>query len=452
MRPYGFTLLPHPTPFMRILHIIQRYYPYVGGSELYFQELSERLARAGHRVEVWTTDAWDLDYFWTRKARRITGVERGVLKAKDLRAFPERANHNGVAIHRFAVRHLPLPPIYYRAMRRSMAVLSELPGNKTSLLYKLARFTPWVPTLHQELMALPPGTFQLVHSTNISLEGMVVAAADYAKRAGIPHIITPFTHLGEPGDHSISRYYTMRHQLDLERRASRVIVQTRLERDYLARLGVSTKTMARVGVGVNPYEVVGGNGERFRRKYNVEGPIVYYIGAAAYDKGTAHTIEAIQRVWERGCDATFLMAGSTMLDKFRKYYDALSDHVREKCRWLGFLSDEDKRDLHAAGLIFCMPSRTDSFGIVYLEAWLNGVPVIGALAGGVPEIISDSVDGYLVGFGDTATLAERIQFLLEHPEIAGKMGQAGRRKALAEHTWDSKIAKIAAIYNEACQG
>src|SRR3712207_7592070 len=55
---------------------------------------------------------------------------------------------------------------------------------------------------------------------------------------------------------------------------------------------------------------------------------------------------------------------------------------------------EDKRDLNAAGQVFCMPSRTDSFGIVYLEAWLNGVPVIGANAGGVPEVISDGVDGY----------------------------------------------------------
>ena len=90
---------------MRILHIIQRYHPYIGGSELYFKELSERLARAGHRVEVWTTDAWDLDYFWTKKARRVA---------------VERETHNGVLIRRFQVKHLPLPPIYYRAWRRGM--------------------------------------------------------------------------------------------------------------------------------------------------------------------------------------------------------------------------------------------------------------------------------------------------------------------------------------------
>ena len=172
-------------------------------------------------------------------------------------------------------------------------------------------------------MALKPGAFDLVHSTNIPFESMIGAAARYAERTGIPHIITPFTHLGVPGDNSISRYYSMPHQIDLERRAARLIVQTRLERDFLAGLGVPPRKMERVGVGVNPYEVVGGNGDRFRHKYGVEGPIVYYIGAAAYDKGTVHTIEAMQRVWERGIDATFLMAGSTMLDKFKSYYEEL---------------------------------------------------------------------------------------------------------------------------------
>jgi glycosyltransferase involved in cell wall biosynthesis len=148
-------------------------------------------------------------------------------------------------------------------------------------------------------------------------------------------------------------------------------------------------------------------------------------------------------------DGTFVMAGSTMLDKFREYYEDLPEEVRERCRWLGFISDEDKRDLLAAGQVFCMPSRTDSFGIVYLEAWLNGAPVIGARAGGVPEVISDGVDGYLVEFGDVTALANMIQFLLQRTDIAREMAKAGRRKVLADHTWDHKIARIAEIYDAA---
>jgi len=46
---------------MKVLHVNPRYYPYIGGSELYCQELSERLVQDGHQVTVFTTDAWDLE-------------------------------------------------------------------------------------------------------------------------------------------------------------------------------------------------------------------------------------------------------------------------------------------------------------------------------------------------------------------------------------------------------
>jgi hypothetical protein len=82
---------------MRILHIVQRYYPFAGGSESYVHESSERLARAGDTVEVWTTDAWDLDYVWSRTARRVE-------MAGDA--------HHGVVIRRCPVRHLA-PAITY---------------------------------------------------------------------------------------------------------------------------------------------------------------------------------------------------------------------------------------------------------------------------------------------------------------------------------------------------
>ena len=93
-----------------------------------------------------------------------------------------------------------------------------------------------------------------------------------------------------------------------------------------------------------------------------------------------------------------------------------------------------------------MPSRTDTFGIVYLEAWLYDKPVIGAAAGGVPEVIADGVTGYLVPFGAVAALADRIARLLADPALRARLGAAGHAAVLREHTWDAKIARITAIY------
>ncbi len=55
-----------------------------------------------------------------------------------------------------------------------------------------------------------------------------------------------------------------------------------------------------------------------------------------------------------------------------------------------------------------MPSRTDSFGIVFLEAWANGLPVVAADAGGVPEVVRHEQTGLLVPFGDLDRLSQSI--------------------------------------------
>ena len=83
-----------------------------------------------------------------------------------------------------------------------------------------------------------------------------------------------------------------------------------------------------------------------------------------------------------------------------------------------------------------LTSRTDSFGIVLLEAWSYGKPVIGALAGGLPVVISDGVDGRLVPFGDAVALSKAIAEILLNPQKAASWGLAGQRKTLERYTWN----------------
>ena len=94
-----------------------------------------------------------------------------------------------------------------------------------------------------------------------------------------------------------------------------------------------------------------------------------------------------------------------------------------------------------------MPSRTDSFGIVYLEAWLCGVPVIGARAGGVPAVIEEERDGLLVNFGDVSDLAVKIKLLLDDRATATRLAEAGRQKVLARYTWEKVFGNIRAVYD-----
>jgi glycosyltransferase involved in cell wall biosynthesis len=419
---------------MRILHVVQRYFPFRGGSELVFGELSERLARQGHQVTVYTTDAWDLEHFWRRGRRRIETVSEVV---------------NGVPVVRWPVRHLPAGSLVYPVLRRLMTHLSDLPlPGRVAALERLGRFSPWVPGLARRLgRDEPAGGFDLVHACNVTFESLILAARDYARRARRPLVVTPFLHLGDPSAGRVGAYYRMAHQNALLRQADAVIAMTELERRALLARGVAAERITVTGAGVDPASVQGGDGDAFRRRHGLgDRPVVFSVGANAYDKGTVHLVEAVRQLWAAGWAVELVLAGPR-LSHFDRFLAGLPAADRARLRVLGPISDAERRDLYAAGDVFAMPSRTDSFGIVYLEAWACGTPVIGARAGAVPEVIRDGVDGLLVPFGDVAALAAAIARLLDDPAGARALGAAGRA-TLPARSWAAVAGRVEAVYRQ----
>lgn len=416
---------------MHILHIAQLYYPVASGAARYMREIGERLAREGHRITVLSTDAYDLEHFWAPHRRRVDQpIEE----------------HHGVRIVRLPVRRLPGPALLYPAIRRLMTELSRLPGS-TALLRRMALITPHLAGLDAFLRAHAGAPFDLIHAVNITLDFAILPVYRWARARGVPLICTPFVHLGEPGSRALVRYYSMRHQIELLQQSDRVIVQTNLEAEFLAARGVAPARMRRVGVGVTPEELQGGDGAGFRATHGITGPLVLSIGALAYDKGSIHVVEAMQRLWNQGSDATLVLIGAP-LAHFSAFYERLPEQARQRIRLLAYAPDEVKRDALAAADLFVMPSRTDSFGIVYLEAWCYELPVIGARAGGVPGVIDHEHDGLLVRFGDVTGLADAIARLLRDPEQARRMGACGRAKVLRELTWEHKYRQVRGVYAE----
>ncbi len=416
---------------MHFLHMIQRFYPFSGGSENYFGELSEQFVRDGHQVTVLTTDAWDLDHFWAPNRRRIAQTESW---------------HNGVRILRFPVQRVPGPPIVYPLVRRLMVELGRVPGT-APLLMRLAQVTPRVPGMVR-FFETTNERVDLVHTTNITLDFTIIPALRFAQRRNIPHLCTPFVHRGEPGNGKIVRYYSQRHHLQILHQSARVVVQTELERQFLQQRGVPERILRTVGCWIKPNTLVGGDGDRFRQEYQIDGPIVLSIGAAAYDKGTMHLVEAMQRLWRTGSNAALVLVANTTLGQFDRFYAALPPTDKQRILLLRAAPHQTKLDALAAASVYAMPSRTDSFGIVYLEAWMYGLPVIGARAGGVPAVIDHEQNGVLVNFGDVAALGDAIERLLGDRALARRMGEHGRAKVLRELTFDHKYRLMQQVYDE----
>jgi glycosyltransferase involved in cell wall biosynthesis len=406
---------------MNIVHVTHRAWPVAGGSERHVQEIARRQVLDGHQVTVIATDADDLSALWERRGRRV---------AADVPTV-----HQGVQIRRLPVRHLPLGWLTFPALRRIVWLSSRF---SAAAAMSLARFSPWVPGLAVALREEPAN---LLFAWNVTLEGLTAAVAQQARRQGSPWIAVPLLHLGRP------RFYTMRHQMSLLRQAAFVLAQTAYDQAFLLERGFAAERVRVVSPGVDAEATLGADGRRFRDKYGVQGPVLLTLGALGYDKGTLHLLAAAQKMWAEGRRLTVALAGP--LDgSARRAVERLPAAQREHCRCLGWIAESDKWDALAAADIVALPSRTESFGIVFLEAWACGKPVIGARTGAVGAVIADGIDGLLVPFGDVAGLANALHTLLDDPRLAAEMGHRGREKVLSEYTWDRQYDRLRGVVEQ----
>jgi glycogen(starch) synthase len=414
---------------MRCLHVSAAYWPVLGGAEAYLQGLSERLVEAGHTVTVATTNAASVEYLLSDKGDRVSATSE---------------TRNGVSILRFPVRHLPFSPYSYQALRRLTSEVSRFPFRSSSLPARWGRYMPWVPSLETALGGCN-GTFDLVHGVNLSYESLPLAALGYARKTGVPFLFTPLLHIGEKVGGAVYRYCTMAHQVELFRRSTKIIVQTDKERDVLLGIGIEGSKIEKVGVAVDLRQIQGGDGQRFKKEHGIDKPLAVFVGRVSYDKGAIHLVQAMQQLWEQGKEVDLVLAGSVG-GRFAGFYASLPYGIRERVKLLGPVKEEEKRDLLDAAEMLVLPSRVDSFGIVFLEAWAYKKPVIGAAAGGVPDVIAEGEDGFLVPFGDVGRLSQRMTTLLDDEPRRRRLGEAGYRKLSKFYTWDVIFSKLEDIY------
>jgi glycosyltransferase involved in cell wall biosynthesis len=114
--------------------------------------------------------------------------------------------------------------------------------------------------------------------------------------------------------------------------------------------------------------------------------------------------------------------------------------------------EKQKPDLLAACDVIAHPSGNESFGIVFVEAWACGKPVIGARVGSIPSVIDEGQDGLLFNYLDPDSLAQALLDLLDNPSQQARMGEAGRQKVLGNYTWEIVADRLRAVYAELVSG
>ena len=409
------------------------YHPFVGGAQTYAQQLAESLVRDGNQVTVFTTNAGEVEAVWDARKRRLAASDECI---------------NGVTVRRFPLRHVPPSPWGYFLIRRLTVLIAQLPGAPEALLWRLAGRAPWMDGL-DEALRQSRGKFDLVHGFAIPFESLLRPAAAYAREAGVPFLLAPFLHIGEADDPTVARGYAMPHQLSLLRQADAVVALSEIERDFLVRQGVRPDRVVAIAGGI-PFNEQDDEQDDAREQDDAgptktDRPLVLFLGAVTYDKGATHVVEAVRSLWTEGVAVDIAVAG-TVTTPFRAYFDRLPPQDRARVQVLGNISEDQKQSLLRQCTLLAMPSRVDSFGLVYLEAWRYQKPVIGARAGGVPAVIDDGENGLLVSFGNAGALKTAVARLLKDAGLAQRLGQAGYEKLKARYTWDRVYQQIAQLY------
>lgn len=226
-----------------------------------------------------------------------------------------------------------------------------------------------------------------------------------------------------------------------------MLALTSIEREGLIRYGVVSERAVVVGGGLDvplPQAEASQVAATLKR-HSLSGALILFVGRVSRDKGALDAADAVRRLRAQGVEATLALVGQ-VAPEFEPYWADLPPEARAFIRPLGTVDEADKHALLQAARMLVLPSRVDSFGIVFLEAWAHGKPVIGARAGGIPGLVRDGEDGLLVPYAAPAELAVAMQRLLQDDVLADALGRRGQEKLPHEYTWERVADRVLDVY------
>ncbi|MGH2686385.1 MAG: glycosyltransferase family 4 protein [Actinomycetota bacterium] len=403
-----------PSPRRRPLRIALLTYrgkPHCGGQGVYTRHLSRELVALGHQVTVISGPPYPVI---------DDGVELVELPSLDLYRDPDPFRipklsefHDWVDVAEFAMMGtaaFPEPMTFgWRAWRhlRDRVADFDLVHDNQSLGYGLIRIQqlglPVMATIH--------------HPITKDLELELAANAGHPWRR--------FT---------LRRFYAFtRMQSKVAQRLPRIVtVSTSSKHDIATGHGVDPSRMHVVPVGVDH--------DRWRPQPDVAkvpGRVMTTASADVAMKGLVYLLEALAKVRTERDDAHLVVVGTPRGDSpATKTIERLG--LRGAVEFVGGVSDDDIVRLYAEAEVAVVPSLYEGFSLPAIEAMACGVPVVGTTGGAIPEVVgTDNETALIVPPGDAGALAAKLLLALDDPDLRGRIGAAGRQRALDRYSWQA---------------
>jgi len=393
---------------MKILIVSHNYFPAIGGAEKKIKEISERLVKSGEEVTVFSSNAQTTEAYIHSEIPLLPANSELI---------------NGVRVRRFPV---------YRGMRPLLNRVHRLFWEYGLPFNDIVR-TVWNgPIIFNMLPHILREKTDIIVATPFPFLNMYFAYIAKKIRK-IPMATIPCLHTEDAW--AFDRRIMYKVLSDTER----ILVNTDYERDYLITKGIEKEHISIVGDGINPQDFNSSNPQEFRQKYDIgNAPVVLFVGRKEKGKGINTLVDSMSIVWRKIPQAKLIIAGTrTSYSKaIEKKVSSLDGRKRRNIILIDNFQDSEKPDLFASCDIFAMPSKVESLGIAYLEAWASGKPVIGCRIGAVASLIEQGKDGILVEYGNQQGLASAILRLMGDQNLRRKLGENGKKKACGKYTWD----------------
>jgi glycosyltransferase involved in cell wall biosynthesis len=237
----------------------------------------------------------------------------------------------------------------------------------------------------------------------------------------------------------------------LARMTTRLVAVSPEVRDDLVALGVAPASkFAVIRLGIELDQRVGDGAvtrAEARRQLGVSGDtfLVGWVGRMTAVKRTDLVVRTLERLVQDGVDARLLLVGDGPdRDGLERYAHELG--VARRCLFLGY--QEDVARWYDAIDVLLLPSVNEGTPVSVIEALAAERPAVATRVGGIPDVIRDGVDGFLVDSDDPGELAARLAELAKDPPQRAAMGAAGRVRVLERYSVDRLIDDIDRLYRE----
>jgi glycosyltransferase involved in cell wall biosynthesis len=173
------------------------------------------------------------------------------------------------------------------------------------------------------------------------------------------------------------------------------------------------------------------------------------VGRLEKQKGQRHLVDATAKLRREGMEISLILIGSGREE----------ENLREQVLRAGITDDvlffgtrRDLPDLYRAMDVFALPSLWEGLPLALLSAMASGLPVVVTSVGGIPEVVRDGENGFLVPPEDPAALAAAIRRVREDAELASACGRSGAETVRAEYSHQRNAERIMEVYEEILAG